>query len=133
MHETPIRVLAAVIVRDGRWLLCRRPAHKRHGGCWEFPGGKLEPGEDLAAAASRELREELGVRVTSVGDTLFSRLDDGSPFIIEFTRVGISGEPQPLEHSDLRWCDAAEAATMPLAPADAAFVLHTLSTAGRAS
>src|SRR5690606_20769929 len=62
-----IRVLAAVIRRDGRWLVCRRPAHKRHGGLWEFPGGKLEPGESLLEAATRELEEELAVRVTGVG------------------------------------------------------------------
>jgi len=126
MHNPRVRVLAAVIVRQDRWLLCRRPVHKRHGGCWEFPGGKLESGEDLAAAASRELREELGVDVTHVGDVLFTRDDDGSPFVIEFTTVTIRGEPQALEHSELRWCDAADAATMPLAPADAAFVRHAL-------
>jgi 8-oxo-dGTP diphosphatase len=42
-----VRVLAAVIERDGKYLICRRPQHKRHGGLWEFPGGKFEAGETL--------------------------------------------------------------------------------------
>jgi 8-oxo-dGTP pyrophosphatase MutT (NUDIX family) len=49
------RVLAAVIQRDSRLLLAQRPSHKRHGGLWEFPGGKLAIGEDHLAAARREL------------------------------------------------------------------------------
>ena len=119
-----IRVLAAVIHREGRWLVCRRPAHKRHGGLWEFPGGKLEPGESLVDAATRELDEELGVRVTRVGDLLFSRHDDGSPFVIEFVAVEIEGEPVAREHDELRWATLAELASLALAPSDRAFVLE---------
>jgi 8-oxo-dGTP diphosphatase len=120
--STAVPVLAAVISRDGRWLLCRRPAHKRHGGCWEFPGGKLEPGETRLDAARRELREELGVEVTDVGDVLFRARDPGSAFVIEFTVVAIRGEPEPLEHSEIRWLTPAEAATLSLAPADREFL-----------
>ena len=124
-----IRVLAAVIRRDGRWLVCRRPAHKRHGGLWEFPGGKLEPGESLLDAATRELDEELAVGVTGVGEPLFSRHDEGSPFVIEFVAVDIAGEPVAREHEELRWATLAELASLALAPSDAAFVAEL--TAGR--
>ena len=117
-----VRVLAAVIRRDGRWLVCRRPAHKRHGGLWEFPGGKLEPGESLLDAACRELAEELGVRATVVGDVRFVRRDPGSVFVIEFVDVEIDGEPVALEHDDVRWVDAAGLRTLDLAPTDRAFV-----------
>jgi 8-oxo-dGTP diphosphatase len=120
--QRAVRVLAAVIGRDGRWLLCRRPAHKRHGGCWEFPGGKLEPGEDLCRAAARELCEELQVKVEGCGDRLYRRRDPGSPFVIEFVEVSISGEPVPLEHDEVRWVTPADAAVLPLAPADRDFV-----------
>jgi len=60
-----VRVAAAVIIgADGRFLLAQRPAGKPYAGYWEFPGGKLEPGETPAAALGRELREELGIAVT---------------------------------------------------------------------
>ena len=67
----PVRVVAAVIERasdeGARLLVCRRPAHKRHGGLWEFPGGKVEAGEDLLHAARRELAEELALETETAG------------------------------------------------------------------
>ncbi len=81
-----IRVLAAIIRDDDRYLVCLRPAHKRHGGYWEFPGGKLEVGETLLEAARRELREELDVEVIAAGEPIFSSRDPGSQFLIEFAR-----------------------------------------------
>lgn len=59
-----------MIRRDGRYLVCRRPAQKRHGGLWEFPGGKIDDGESLLDAARRELAEELSINVIEVGATL---------------------------------------------------------------
>ena len=85
--QSLVRVLAAVVRRDGRVLLAQRPAHKRHGQLWEFPGGKLAAGEDCLAAARRELHEELGIRVESIGATLFERQDPGSEFLIQFVEV----------------------------------------------
>ncbi len=84
------RVLAAVVRRDETYLIARRPRHKRHGGLWEFPGGKLEPLEDHLSAARRELAEELGIEVLNVGKVLFRQLDPGSEFLIEFRRGGRS-------------------------------------------
>jgi 8-oxo-dGTP diphosphatase len=124
-----IRVVASVVERAGRLLLCLRPAHKRHGGCWEFPGGKVEPGESDLEAARRELREELDVAVVSVGPVELSVEDPGSPFVIEFLPVEIVGEPVCLEHADLAWVTEAEAAALPLAPSDRQYVLHRLRTA----
>lgn len=103
-------------------LLALRPAQKRHGGLWEFPGGKLEPGEGWKEAAARELNEELGVEVTTVGEPIYRRKDPDSRFEIVFVEIGIAGEPRPLEHDDLRWVTLPAAATLPLAPADRAFV-----------
>lgn len=116
-----VRVLAAVISRGDRYLVCRRPDEKRHGGLWEFPGGKLEPGEDDAAAARRELREELGVEVTSVGRELLAAHDAGSPYLIAFVDVTISGEPACLEHSALAWATVDELQTYAMAPSDRRF------------
>jgi 8-oxo-dGTP diphosphatase len=66
----PIRVVAGVLVRDGKALVCKRSPAGPHAGKWEFPGGKTEPGETLAQALRRELREELGI-VAEVGGELW--------------------------------------------------------------
>ena len=116
-----VRVVAAVIEREGRLLLCRRPAGKRHAGLWEFPGGKLLPGESISEAARRELAEELAVEVISVGERLFELPDPGSPFVVEFYPVEIAGEPVPLEHAALTWARPEDLAGLDLAPSDRAF------------
>jgi mutator protein MutT len=123
----PIRVVAAVVIRDDRLLLCQRPEHKRHGGLWEFPGGKLEDGESDFQAAARELEEELAVDVRAVEPPVFSKHDPGSEFVIEFMRVEIGGEPQALEHIEVRWVTVDEAAALPLAPSDRAFLNSLLA------
>lgn len=103
-------------------MVCQRPAHKRHGGLWEFPGGKCEPGETDRDAISRELREELGVEVLAAGPEDFAIDDPGSPFRIAFLPVTIEGEPVCHEHSAIRWGALSELAQLPLAPSDRRFV-----------
>jgi 8-oxo-dGTP pyrophosphatase MutT (NUDIX family) len=121
-----IRVLAAVVVDKGRYLVCQRPLHKRHGGLWEFPGGKLEPGESLLDAANRELTEELNVSVVSVGEPIYSAHDEGSPFVIEFVPCEIRGEPACLEHADVCWATLEDIQHLDLAPSDRKFVRFLL-------
>ncbi len=119
-----VDVLAAVVRSGDRILVCRRPRAKRHGGLWEFPGGKVKEGESWERAAARELREELGVELVRMGDPVFARQDPGSPFLVHFVDVAIVGEPEPREHEELRWAALSELAALPLAPADAAFAAH---------
>jgi 8-oxo-dGTP diphosphatase len=64
---TPLRVVAAVIIDKGEILACRRNANRAAGGLWEFPGGKIEPGESPEAAIAREIREELDVSISVDG------------------------------------------------------------------
>lgn len=119
-----IPVVACVIEREGRLLLCQRPPHKRHGGLWEFPGGKLEDGETRLEAARRELSEELELEVTHIGPVEFSMLDPGSRYQIQFVRTTAAGVPRALEHSRVEWISATDLLTLPLAPSDLAFARY---------
>lgn len=119
-----MRVVAAVLRREGRYLLGLRPERKRHGGLWEFPGGKVDPGESTLDAARRELAEELEIEVTSVGELVLSVADGRSPFVIDFVDTVAVGSPNPLEHEELGWFTVEEMLEMRLAPADARFVAH---------
>jgi mutator protein MutT len=133
MTQQKIQVMAAVITRAGQFLLCERPAHKRHGGLWEFPGGKVEPGETQFSAVQRELYEELGVDVVAVGDVEFSIADPGSEFVIQFLRVTIAGEPQCLEHASLAWVSPTELLDFPLAPSDRHYAMYLIDRPGATS
>lgn len=119
--STRVDVLAAVI-RDGdRYLVCRRPAGKRHGGLWEFPGGKIQAGESRSEAAARELREELDLRLVSLGETVCSHQDPDSQFLVHFMEATVEGSPTALEHEEMRWVTAEELESLSLAPADREF------------
>ena len=126
MDEIP--VVAAVIRNESRVLLGRRPAHKRHGGLWEFPGGKVAPGETDFQAVERELAEELALRVVSVGGVLFESRDPETPFLIRFVEVDATGDPTALEHSEIGWFEPNALQSLPLAPCDARFVMECLLT-----
>ena len=111
-----------MVADHGRLLVCQRPAHKRHGGLWEFPGGKCEAGESDSEAARRELAEELGVHVVRVESALFEVADPDSAFVIVFVPTVIEGEPQCLEHSAICWSTIDDLRGLSLAPSDRQFV-----------
>ena len=119
-----VRVVAAVIKRHDNYLICKRPIKKRHGGFWEFPGGKINEGESLESATKRELAEELNLHLTSIGETLYVGSDPGSPFRIEFVEAHVEGEPHPIEHEDLCWVSLSRLDDFELAPVDHLFVRH---------
>ena len=99
-----LKVVAGIIEDgDGHVLLTQRPAHKHQGGCWEFPGGKVEAGESAHAALARELEEELGI---AIGDsTPFMTIDHDYPDLsvrLMFRHVADwRGEPHPREQQPL--------------------------------
>ena len=116
-----IEVVAAMIGRGGRVLLCRRPFDKAQGGKWEFPGGKIEPGETGAQALARECREELDVQL-DVGEALADVVQEYPGKCVHLTLYAATiaaGEPRRLEHSDMRWVDMAWIREYDLCPADA--------------
>ena len=124
MHISRVEVVAAVIVRDGKFLLCQRPLHKKHGGMWEFPGGKLEPGETLLQAAQRELIEELAMQVDEIGEIRLSTIDPLSDCMINFVDVKCSGQPKLIEHIAVEWVALEKICELSLAPSDQKFVEH---------
>ena len=111
-------VVGAAIVRAGRVLAARRSAPAALAGGWEFPGGKVEPGESPAAALARECREELGVQI-AVGE-LLGAADIAAGFVLHVHVAElIAGEPQPLQdHDELRWLAGDELDDVPWLPAD---------------
>jgi 8-oxo-dGTP diphosphatase len=119
-------VVALVIRRSGRFLVCQRPAHKNYPLKWEFPGGKVEPGESDEQAARRELEEELRLSLTRVSESLFTHDDPAGTFRIKFLNCEVSGEPIPLEHASIQWLnpDELQARLSEFAPSDQQFILH---------
>ena len=120
--QDTVHVVAAVVRRGDRYLVGRRPEAKRHGGLWEFPGGKVLEGESPFEAARRELAEELELTVVALGAHLLTVHDEGSPFVIEFFDTVAEGTPIAREHTDVGWFAAHELLRLALAPADARFV-----------
>jgi 8-oxo-dGTP diphosphatase len=106
----PIDVVAGVISFEGRFLITQRLADDTLGGYWEFPGGKVEPGEELKAALHRELLEELGVE-TEIGAQIYHVVhaypDRDVRLYFYDVRI-VSGEPQKLEVADFAWITAAQ-------------------------
>ena len=118
----PVEVVAAVIERpDGSFLLAQRPAGKAYAGYWEFPGGKVEPGEPLAAALSRELHEELGIEVERAYPWIVRNFVYPHAAVrLNFFRVRLwRGEPHGKEGQQLAWQRLSALEVAPLLPANA--------------
>lgn len=116
----PLLVTAAVVVEDAKVLLTKRPEDKRHPGMWEFPGGKLEPGESPEQALQRELREELGVdsQVNSIYEVVFYRYDWGAVLILAYSCKLLGGSIQNLGVAEHRWVELKHLAKYRILPAD---------------
>ena len=100
-----IDVAAALVFRDGRLLVTRRPAGKHLGGLWEFPGGKVDPGESWEQALARELMEEVGLVVRP--GRLYAEVIHSYPGKIVRLRFFVcaapQGEPRPIECDEVQW------------------------------
>jgi len=123
-RATPRTIVGAAIILAGRVLACARANPPEVAGRWEFPGGKVEPGETEVAALVRECAEELGIRV-EVGERVGGdvRMAHGRAVLKVYTaRLLTDDEPVALEHAELRWLAADELDSVPWLPADAPIV-----------
>lgn len=117
-----ILVSAAVIMKDDLFLMAQR-SDGVEAGKWEFPGGKVEPGEDPRACLKREIQEELGVEV-EVGRVLdvVSNLQNGRQLVLLYFQCALrNGRPRPLQCRQVKWFTAAEADLLEKPPADQEF------------
>lgn len=113
-------VVAALIWDGDRFMACQRPSHKARGLLWEFVGGKVEPGESQEMALVRECREELAVNI-SVLDVFMDVIHEYPDLIVHLTlynAVITQGQPQKLEHNDIRWITIDEIDDYTFCPAD---------------
>ena len=113
-------VVAALIWREGKFMICQRPSHKARGLLWEFVGGKVEAGETPQEALIRECREEIDV-LLSVGDVFMDvthKYPDLDVHLTLFHATVASGEPKKFEHNDIRWITPQEIPDYDFCPAD---------------
>jgi 8-oxo-dGTP diphosphatase len=118
-----LHVAAIVLVDDdGRVLVQQRPSGKSLAGLWEFPGGKIEPGETPEAALVREVHEELGIIVAAadLSPATFASAGLGGRHLVMLVYLcrQWQGDPAPLHASTLRWCTLDELPQLPMPPAD---------------
>jgi len=118
-----IVVTAAVIERDGAFLVTRRQAGTHLAGSWEFPGGKCDAGETLEACLARELREELDVDAR-IGHEIFTVAHTYPDRSVEllFFECELAGDPRPLIGQEMRWVKRGELASLEFPPADAELI-----------
>ena len=115
-----VEVVAALIWKDNKFMICQRPAHKARGLLWEFVGGKVEPGETKEQALIRECKEELDV-LLSVGDVFMDVVHEYPDLTVHLTLFNATianGEPQKLEHNDIKWIAPSEIPNFEFCPAD---------------
>ncbi len=120
MEKSIIEVVAALLEKEGKFLICRRPPHKARGLLWEFVGGKVEKGETKEEALIRECREELGIDI-SVKELFTEVLHEYPDITIHlsvFKGHIENGQPKLFEHTELRYISPDEITDYDFCPAD---------------
>ena len=132
-----VLVAAGIVVEGGRVLLTQRKAGTHLEGAWEFPGGKVEPGEDPREALRRELAEELGieVRVGEIVDVTFHKYEEAEKAVLllffEAERTAASPEPEARDVAAFTWATASELEPSRFPPADVAVLRKVSAKLGR--
>lgn len=118
--KQPVEVVAAMIWDKDKFLICQRPAHKARGLLWEFVGGKVEAGETKKQALVRECKEELAITVEphEIFMEVMHEYPEISVRLTLFNCSILQGQPQLLEHKDMKWITPEEIANYDFCPAD---------------
>lgn len=124
-----LRVTCALIERSERILVARRPEGKALAGKWEFPGGKIDPGESPESCLEREIEEELGchIRIDSALTPSCHTYPNGTIELIPFRCSIVSGEPEALEHAEIKWMEPSRICEIDLADADTPILTEYLN------
>jgi mutator protein MutT len=119
-----VEVVAAVIERDGAYLVTRRQPGVHLAGMWEFPGGKIHAGETHVDALKREIREELDAEV-DVYDLVFATRHTYPDIAVAlyFYRCALKGTPQPLQGQEMQWVPRSQLKTLGFPPADEELII----------
>ena len=120
MEHKIVEVVAALIWKNNKFMICQRPAHKARGLLWEFVGGKVESSETKEQALIRECREELNV-LLSVGDVFMDVVHEYPDITVHLTLFNATiseCKPRKLEHNDIRWIAPSEIPNYDFCPAD---------------
>ena len=115
-----IYVTCGLIEAEGKVLVARRAGNREESGLWEFPGGKLSPGETESECLRREIREELGaeIRIERRLRPSLHRRPDRSLCLIPFVCSLVRGRPSPLEHDRILWAEGGDLLRLSWCPAD---------------
>jgi 8-oxo-dGTP diphosphatase len=113
-------VVAALVREEGRLLMSRRRADQAMPNLWEFPGGKVEPGEHPEAALVRELREEVGcdIDVDRIHEVVFHAYPDFDLYMLVYACRITGGRPRAIQVAEVAWVEVARLPTLDLLPAD---------------
>lgn len=114
-----LEVVAALIWREGKFLICQRPSNKKRALLWEFVGGKVETGETKEQALIRECIEELALKVEPLD--VFMEVTHVYPDVtvhLTLFSATAEGEPQKLEHNDIKWIAPSQIDDYEFCPAD---------------
>ncbi|MBI1953471.1 MAG: 8-oxo-dGTP diphosphatase MutT [Candidatus Omnitrophica bacterium] len=127
-NDTPLDVAVAVIERDGQYLISQRLANDSFGGHWEFPGGKLLPGEQVEACLVREIQEELGLAITVRHKLMVidHRYPQRALRLHCFLCGVVGGEPQTIECAAWRWVAPSELGRYRFPPASGPIIQRLL-------
>ncbi len=126
-----VHVAVGVILVDGKVLLAKRADHQHQGGLWEFPGGKVESGESVESALSRELLEEIGITIDGCEPLIDIAHDYGDKRVLLDTHVvrSFSGTPEGCEGQPVEWVPVSELAQIEFPAANVAIVDAVLALA----